>query len=206
MQERFEKGSAIRAIRLYKSFIENPDLKAEIKNSNKTLVILSVISYLNGAYLTKLKKIIPVAGIDLTLREYERKGLLVRHKQGRDVRYEIADNEMFVASDYEYKHEQAFVFVNTLMNIDTYIRQFKIASWNTLALMLEAALNYDVEKETTRLDEKSIKSILGCPQNKMNARALIEQMGVIRSTNKKNGRSYGGEFKLNQRAFIFSAK
>ena len=54
-QERFEKTSAKRALDLYRSFILNESLKDKIANSNRTLVILTIISYFGDCTKTKLK-------------------------------------------------------------------------------------------------------------------------------------------------------
>ena len=66
-QERFEKTSAKRALDLYRSFILDESLKDKIANSNRTLVILTIISYFGDCTKTKLKKAIPVASFDTEL-------------------------------------------------------------------------------------------------------------------------------------------
>lgn len=206
MQERFDKASAIKAIVLFKSFIENSDLKEKINNSNRELIALTTVAYLGSCYKARIERAIPVMGINLALEDLISKGYVTKTREGREVRYTIADHEDFKRATFKYDQNTAYLFANVLMNVTTYIKKYDIKSWNILAMMLEIALKHDFETSTVKLDENDITSITGCSSNKMNTRANMERMGIIMGTEKKGGRTYGGTFKVNQKAFIFQVR
>lgn len=206
MQERFEKQAAIRAMRLFKSFIRHSDLKEKINGSNRTLVILAVLAYFGDCSKTKLYKAIPVSSMDAAIEELISLGYINKKKDGKEVRYMIAEHPDFVAENIEYSYESAFLFANALMNINLWFKNYRITSWNTITLMLEVALKYEFTKGTVELTDKTIDSIVGNLANVLSTRKAIERMGVIKCTHVRSGRSVGSEFKVNRRAYIIEAK
>lgn len=207
MQERFDKQNSIRAIRLFKSFLENLDLKEKISNSNKNLVLLTVIAYFKECTKTKLKRIIPITSLDISLDELIKAGYIKKTRDGREVTFTLVDSEDFTKAEFNYDFNVAYLFANTIMNIFLYIKKYEISSWNTIAFMLEIAMKSNFNKGgLVHLAEENIQSILGCSSNKTNLRKTLEKMGIIKGALIKKGRSYGGDFKVNKNAFIFTCK
>ena len=204
-QERFEKTSAKRALDLYRSFILNESLKDKIANSNRTLVILTIISYFGDCTKTKLKKAIPVASFDATIDELISLGYITKRREGMEVHYSIGHSDDFSRETSEVSDETCFLFANTLMNISTYIKTYKITSWNIFSFMLEIA--WKMEGSSVHLDEKSIESIKGLYANKMSTRKQLERMGIIKNIHPdSSGRSSGSDFRVNKEAYIIEVK
>lgn len=204
-QERFEKASAKRAFDLYRSFIMHEDLKNKIANSNRTLVILAIIAYFGSCTKTKLKKAIPVASFDATIDELIGLGYITKKREGIEVRYYIGHSSDFSREVSEVSDETYFLFANTLMNISTYIKTYKITSWNIFSFMLEIA--WKMEGNKVRLDEKSIESVQGLYAHKMNTRKQLERMGIIKNIHLDvPGRSACSDFRVNKEAYIIEVK
>ena len=204
-QERFEIAAAERAVNLYKSFLTHPELKKKIGNSNRTLVVLSIISYFGTCYKAKLQKAVPVAGLDILLNELLTLGYIKKKKDGKSVMYLIEHHPDFTRANVTLTREQYFLFANVLMNVSTYIRAYKMTSWNVFSFMLEIATKFDGEK--VNLSEKSIESIHGFYANKINTRKQLETMGIIKSlSTKRTGPHFTGNYSVNKEAFIIGIK
>lgn len=205
MQEKFIKSCAATAANIFNSFITNSELKSTINNSNKTLIVLTMMAYLGECSKTKLKKAIPVLNLDTCIDELVALNLISKTREGKEVflKYKGGSD-----STKPYSEDTLYLFANTLLNISLYIKKYDISSWNLLAFMLEMALNatYVKQRSLIHLDEETILSVSGSSSNKLMARKKLENMGVIKPADFTKKRSYGGDFVLNRRAFIIEVK
>lgn len=205
MQEKFRSTAAMRAALVFKKIINDDIKKAELNNSNKALIMLTTIAYFGECSATKLKRALPVQ-LTPTIDELVNLGYVTKRREGKEVTYKYKDKLTLNYNSKEFNESTLYLFANALMNISTYFSKFDVRSWNVLALMLETALKEKFDNNPVDITEGTIKSVIGNTANKLLARKTLENLGVIRSTEYRGGRAFGGQYKLNKEAYIIEVK
>lgn len=208
MQERFNETEAKLTANVFSYFLQNVNKKKELLlGSNKHLVMLTALAYFKECSNTKLKKLFPILNVQDTLGLLVEKDL-IKVEQGENARvryYKCTDNTYKLSANETYTKNALYVFANCLMNMDIYIKQNNIKSWNLLALMLEASLKVAYTTPYVDLGRDAILSIPGAQANRLGCRKNLAEMGVIKPRIAKSSAN-AGQFLLNKNAFIIERK
>lgn len=209
MQERFNVTGAIKAANVFTYFLDNKEDREKIlAKSNKNLIILTALVYFKECSNVKLKKLFPIQNVSDTMQVLENAGLISTRVEGARAKVYTVTEEVskYSASIENHDRTLMYVFANCLMNMDTYIKQYGIKSWNLLALMLEASLKAVYNDQYIHLGRNTILSVQGNDSNRMVCRKTLETMGIIRPKVAGGKKSNGSLFTLNKKAFIIERK
>lgn len=210
MQERFNLEQAVVAARFFDHMISNKDSKElYLNNSNKCLLFATAIAYYGECSSTKLKRTFPVINIKDATKILVDNNIITETPTGKygEYMYKYVGDEVV-----DYKNPDSYnktmtnmlyLFANCLLNMDVYIKTYKMGSWNVLALMLETTLKVSYTTEFITLGKNDIMSVTGNTSNKLSTRKLLHEYGVLRPNFSDDGeRVADGKYMLNRRAYV----
>lgn len=194
---KFDQKKAERAIDVYLKFVgEKANL---VQNSPKTVLMLSIIAYLGKVSKKELAAVFPNPDAR-ELKSLVNNGLIVEDKSSRTYYYSV--NKTFISANTErWTRDVAYLFVNALFDVKTWVQSYGITGYRPMALAVEATLKTGYANNYVSIDYPNIKTVKTSSSVSL-VRSKLVEMGFMKPKSDKHGNTL---FKLNRRAYLLGS-